>query len=133
MESGESVSGCFQPMSLEQLKIAVDTVTCTEDAWAMLGQVDKLVDALPHYKYSSEDHQSSIEKQVVELRASAHYQVQYFAGKTEATLCELNELRNEWDSQAKMSLDDGFQLVRRGKQRSSRKNSGENLVKNRRY
>ncbi|GFT45552.1 hypothetical protein NPIL_499921 [Nephila pilipes] len=97
MESGESVSGYFQPMSLEQLKIAVDTVNCTADAWAMLGQV-------------------------LELRTSGRYQVQYFARKDyEAKLRELNELRNEWDPQAKMPLNDGFQVVRRGRQRSRQK------------
>ncbi|GFT79330.1 hypothetical protein NPIL_489481 [Nephila pilipes] len=81
IESGESVPGCFQSMSLEQLKIAVDTIDSTESAWAMLSQVHKLLTTLPHYEYDSEDHQSNIEFQVLELRNSARYQVQYFARK----------------------------------------------------
>ncbi|GFT03944.1 hypothetical protein NPIL_542611 [Nephila pilipes] len=114
MESGESVSGCFQSMSLEQLKITVDTIDSTESAWAMLSQVEKLMEALPRYEYNSKDHQSNIEFQVIELRNSARYQVQYFARKDcEAKMFELNELRKDWDPQAKMPLDDGFQVVRR--------------------
>ncbi|GFU30703.1 hypothetical protein NPIL_589461 [Nephila pilipes] len=94
MESGESVSSCFQPMSLEQLKIAVDNIDSTESAWAMLSQVEKLLEALPHYEYNSEDHQSSIELQVLELRTSARYQVQNFARK-DCKMIELNELRKD--------------------------------------
>ncbi|GFU15709.1 hypothetical protein NPIL_55301 [Nephila pilipes] len=96
MESGESVS--FQPMSLEQLKIAVDTIDCTDTAWAMLGQVETLLTALPSYEFSSEDQKNLVREQVLELRKSARYQVQYFARKDcEDKLNELNELRLDWD------------------------------------
>ncbi|GFS44654.1 hypothetical protein NPIL_43561 [Nephila pilipes] len=96
MESGESVSSCFQPMSLEQLKITVDTIDSTESAWAMLSQVEKLMEALLRYEYNSEDHQSNMELQVIELRNSVRYQVQYFARKDcVAKLFELNELRKD--------------------------------------
>ncbi|GFS99142.1 hypothetical protein NPIL_364201 [Nephila pilipes] len=128
MESGESVS--IQPMSLEELKIAVDTIDCTETAWAMLGQVDKSLAALPSYDYSSEDLKGKIRDQVLGLHKSARYQVQYFARKDcEDKLNELNELRQNWDPEAQMPLEnDGFQVVRR-KQRSPRKNSGDNTNK----
>ncbi|GFT31627.1 hypothetical protein NPIL_578651 [Nephila pilipes] len=96
----------------------------------MLGQLYKLFEALPRYEYSSKDQQSNIHQQVSELRDSARYQVQYFASKDyEAKLCELNEVRKVWDPQAQMPLDDGFQLVRRCKQPSPRKNSGDNTSK----
>ncbi|GFT24806.1 hypothetical protein NPIL_554171 [Nephila pilipes] len=96
----------------------------------MLGQVYKLFEALPRYEYSSKDQQSNIHQQVSELRDSARYQVQYFAPKDyEAKLCELNEVRKVWDPQAQMPLDDGFQLVRRCKQPSPRKYSGDNTLK----
>ncbi|GFT50889.1 hypothetical protein NPIL_95331 [Nephila pilipes] len=90
----------------------------------MLGQ---LLAALSSYDYSSEDLKIKIRDQVLELRKSARYQVQYLARKD----CEekLNELRQDWDPQAQMPLDDdGFQVVRR-KQRSPRKNSGDNTNK----
>ncbi|GFS41914.1 hypothetical protein NPIL_168131 [Nephila pilipes] len=114
MESGESVSGCFQSMSLEQLKIAVDSVDNSDNAWAMLSQVEDLTTTLPQYEYKSPDHQSNIELQVLDLRTAARYQVQYFARKEcEAKMIELNELRQDWDPHAAMNLDDGFQVVRR--------------------
>ncbi|GFS72327.1 hypothetical protein NPIL_264161 [Nephila pilipes] len=44
-------------------------------------------------------------------------------------MIELNELRRDWDPQAKMPIDDGFQVVRRRKQCSPRHNSGDNTSK----
>ncbi|GFT16116.1 nucleic-acid-binding protein from transposon X-element, partial [Nephila pilipes] len=130
MESGESVSGCFQSMSLEQLKIAVDSVDNSDNAWAMLSQVEDLITTLPQYEYKSPDHQSNIELQVLDLRTAARYQVQYFARKEcEAKMTELNELRQDWDPHSAMNLDDGFQVVRRGKHRSPRHNSGDSNTK----
>ncbi|GFT44171.1 hypothetical protein NPIL_291141 [Nephila pilipes] len=119
MESGESVS--FQTLSLENLKIAVDNVDCTDTAWAMLGQVDNLILTLPHYKFDSEEQQISVRDQLFELRNSARYHVQFFARRDcEEKLKELNDLRQDWDPQAQMQLNDGFKVVRR-KQRSPRK------------
>ncbi|GFU02269.1 hypothetical protein NPIL_65301 [Nephila pilipes] len=130
MESGESVSGCFQSMSLEQLKIAVDSVDNSDNAWAMLSQVEDLIMTLPQYEYNSPDHQSNIELQVLDLRTAARYQVQYFARKEcEAKMIELNELRQDWDPHAAMNLDDGFQVVRRGKHRFPRHNSDDSNTK----
>ncbi|GFT80767.1 nucleic-acid-binding protein from transposon X-element [Nephila pilipes] len=132
MESGESVSGCFQSMSLEQLRIAVDTVDNSDSAWTMLSQVEDLITLLPQHEYKSKDHQSSVEQQVLELRNTARYQVQFFARKEcEAKMVELNELRHDWDPQSAMNLDDGFQVVRR-KHRSPRHNSGDSHSKKQR-
>ncbi|GFU34725.1 hypothetical protein NPIL_148571, partial [Nephila pilipes] len=119
MESGESVS--FQTLSLENLKIAVDNIDCTDTAWAMLGQIDNLLLTLPSYKFSSEEQHISVQDQVLELRNSARYHVQFFARKDcEDKLKELNDLRQDWDPHAQMQLNDGFKVVRR-KQRSPRK------------
>ncbi|GFT40094.1 hypothetical protein NPIL_146471 [Nephila pilipes] len=96
----------------------------------MLGQVDTLLTALPSYEYGSEDQKIGVRDQVLELRKSARYQVQYFARKDcEDKLNELNELRQDWDPQAQMQLEnDGFKVVRR-KQCSPRKISGDNTSK----
>ncbi|GFT15845.1 hypothetical protein NPIL_249711 [Nephila pilipes] len=124
---GESVS--FSPASLEQLKIAVDAVDCTDAAWAFLGQIDSLITALPSYQFSSEDHHNSVRDQIFEIRNSARYQVQYYARKDcENKLKELNDLRQDWDPQAQMPLNDGFKVVRR-KQRSPRKISDDTTHK----
>ncbi|GFU23194.1 hypothetical protein NPIL_150351 [Nephila pilipes] len=98
---GESVS--FNPSSLEQLKIAVDTVDCTDTAWAILGQIDSLLTALQSYQFSSEEQHNSVRDQILEIRQSARYQVQYFARKDcENKLKELNDLRQDWDPHAQM-------------------------------
>ncbi|GFU03030.1 hypothetical protein NPIL_491091, partial [Nephila pilipes] len=116
---GESVS--FNPLSLEQLKIAVDSIDCTDTAWAILGQIESLLAALPSYQFSSEDQHNNIRDQIFEIRQSARFQVQLFARKDcENKLKELNDLRQDWDPQAQMQLNDGFKVVRR-KQRSPRK------------
>ncbi|GFT81296.1 hypothetical protein NPIL_467561 [Nephila pilipes] len=116
---GESV--LFNPLSLEQLKIAVDSVDCTDTAWAILGQIETLITSLPSYQFSSEDQHNIVKEQIIEIRQSARYQVQYFARKNcENKLNELNSLRQDWDPQSQMQLNDGFKVVRR-KQRSPRK------------
>ncbi|GFT63806.1 hypothetical protein NPIL_129771 [Nephila pilipes] len=124
---GESVS--FNPASLEQLKIAVDTVDCTDTAWAILGQIETLILSLPSYQFNSEDQLNSINEQITEIRQSARYQVQYFARKDcENKLNELNSLKQDWDPQSQMQFNDGFKVVRR-KQRSPRKISDETTNK----
>ncbi|GFT12782.1 hypothetical protein NPIL_375081, partial [Nephila pilipes] len=116
---GESVS--FNPLSLEQLKIAVDSIDCTDTAWAILGQIESLIVALPSYQFSSEEQHNNIRDQIFEIQQSARFQVQFFARKDcENKLKELNDLRQDWDPQAQMQLNDGFKVVRR-KQRSPRK------------
>ncbi|GFT64743.1 hypothetical protein NPIL_658881 [Nephila pilipes] len=93
---GESVS--FNPSSLEQLKIAVDSVDCTDTAWAILGQIDSLLTALPSYQFNSEDQLNNIRDQIFEIRQSARFQVQFFARRDcENKLNELNNLRQDWD------------------------------------
>ncbi|GFS65999.1 hypothetical protein NPIL_625081 [Nephila pilipes] len=124
---GESV--LFNLMSLEQIKIAVDSVDCTETAWALLGQIDTLISSLPSYQFSSEEQRTRVNEQTIEIRQSARYQVQYFARKDcENKLNELNSLRQDWDPQSLMQLNDGFKVVRR-KQRSPRKITDDNTNK----
>ncbi|GFS73465.1 hypothetical protein NPIL_475281 [Nephila pilipes] len=124
---GESV--LFNSMSLEQLKIAVDSVDCTDTAWAILGQIETLLSSLPSYHFSSEDQHKHVNDQIIEIRQSARYQVQFFARKDcENKLNELNSLRQDWDPQSLMQLHDGFKVVRR-KQRSPRKISDDTTNK----
>ncbi|GFS41911.1 hypothetical protein NPIL_168121, partial [Nephila pilipes] len=89
---GESV--LFNSVSLEQLKIAVDSVDCTDTAWAILGQIETLLSSLPSYLFSSEDQRKHVHDQIIEIRQSARFQVQFFARKDcENKLNELNNLR----------------------------------------
>ncbi|GFT39819.1 RNA-directed DNA polymerase from mobile element jockey [Nephila pilipes] len=124
---GESV--LFNSVSLEQLKIAVDSVDCTDTAWAILGQIETLLSSLPSYHFSSEDQHKHVNDQILEIRQSARFQVQFFARKDcENKLNELNNLRQDWDPQSLMQLHDGFKVVRR-KQRSPRKISDDTTSK----
>ncbi|GFS96610.1 hypothetical protein NPIL_156691 [Nephila pilipes] len=70
-----------------------------------------------------------VNEQMIEIRQSARYQVQYFARRDcENKLNELNSLRQDWDPQSQMQLNDGFKVVRR-KQRSPRKVSDDTTKK----
>ncbi|GFS61958.1 hypothetical protein NPIL_600751, partial [Nephila pilipes] len=124
---GESV--LFNSVSLEQLKIAVDSIDCTDNAWTILGQIETLLSSLPSYLFSSEDQRKHVHDQILEIRQSARFQVQFFARKDcENKLTELNNLRQDWDPQSLMQLHDGFKVVRR-KQRSPRKISDDTTSK----